>query len=895
MLRGWTLELFLVALLVPADLRPHRRARPSARRGARPSITVRRVLWRAAGLAVGVLAIRLEGATGAAAGYPLAAVRRRWRRRVAVAGRLPARARRRRAARWLRAASRAMPTRPAPAATSAPTSAARRRRPRVRRQPLPARARDPGAAHLAAAARARASAPPRAPPSCSPAGWAGGRDRAAGRRRAASASMLRPGSCASIGDGGIPLAASLGLAVLASADDRAPVARVAAGGGTRTGDGPPATGVASCADAPLPVARNALAVAGGLIVVYAGDGGLLARPGHEHLHGLRAARDALAARQDVRAWQEARRTSRPAPPAPGTHGGARSRPRPAARGSPAPRGARDPVRRRGRGHTGRPSAASAPPHGPRHDRRRGHRLLGQPLQGPGALRTSRSPGSARRPGSPATAPRSRRRSARSTACAPETGSCELPYGTLSYRVRAQDRRQRRLVDHQEPRLRQLVLSACHPLYSAASAGSSSPWAEAGLDPAARAGPRGRRPLNGRARGRFLSQADDVDLSPAASPLPLESARAHPRAPRARSGATDPRRAADAARSSAPAARAGARRCADRPESGSRRTRRAGIGAPARRSRGPRQQLEPRPPRAGCREARARPPVAQPAQAGLPGCSAMRQKSRSTPSASSAGLTWSSGPIETPPEVSTTSASRARARTRPASPRRRRGRARRARPRRPAGGSAPRSECSSTRGSARAQRLARRDELVAGREHATRGARWHDRGDAPGGDRRERQRAQAAAGASTRAGRRHVPPPAHEVARRDGALERDRSPLTRALDGHDRIGAVGQRRAGGDSGRRRPAARRIVAGERSAGEREPRARVGVAQGVAVHRRVVEWRQVVRGVHVGGDDPAGERARERERLGRERREALEQQRARLGGGAGAGIGNGQGAML
>lgn len=63
-LRGWTLELFLVALLIPPIFALIDAATRSRARGARPSITARRVLWRAAGLAVGVLAIRLLGATG---------------------------------------------------------------------------------------------------------------------------------------------------------------------------------------------------------------------------------------------------------------------------------------------------------------------------------------------------------------------------------------------------------------------------------------------------------------------------------------------------------------------------------------------------------------------------------------------------------------------------------------------------------------------------------------------------------------------------------------------------------------------------------------------------------------------------------------------------------------
>ena len=81
----------------------------------------------------------------------------------------------------------------------------------------------------------------------------------------------------------------------------------------------------------------------------------------------------------------------------------------------------------------------------------------------------------------------------------------------------------------------------------------------------------------------------------------------------------------------------------------------------------------------------------------------------------------------------------------------------------------------------------------------------------------------------------------------------RSPFdVRALDRNDGIGALRQRRAGGDRhGRVRLEAHRIVAGERSPGDRQLLARVGLAHRIAVHRRVVEGRQVVRRVHVGGD--------------------------------------------
>jgi hypothetical protein len=63
-LRGWTLELFLVALLVPPVFALIDAAARARARGARPALTARKVLWRAGGLALGVLAIRLQGAAG---------------------------------------------------------------------------------------------------------------------------------------------------------------------------------------------------------------------------------------------------------------------------------------------------------------------------------------------------------------------------------------------------------------------------------------------------------------------------------------------------------------------------------------------------------------------------------------------------------------------------------------------------------------------------------------------------------------------------------------------------------------------------------------------------------------------------------------------------------------
>ena len=73
------------------------------------------------------------------------------------------------------------------------------------------------------------------------------------------------------------------------------------------------------------------------------------------------------------------------------------------------------------------------------------------------------------------------------------------------------------------------------------------------------------------------------------------------------------------------------------------------------------------------------------------------------------------------------------------------------------------------------------------------------------------------------------------------------------------------------------------------------RVGGAYRVAVHGGVVERRQVVRGVHVVGDDAARQRAREGDGLGRQRRQTLEQQRAGLVREQRTGIGSGHGPML
>ncbi len=109
----------------------------------------------------------------------------------------------------------------------------------------------------------------------------------------------------------------------------------------------------------------------------------------------------------------------------------------------------------------------------------------------------------------------------------------------------------------------------------------------------------------------------------------------------------------------------------------------------------------------------------------------------------------------------------------------------------------------------------------------------------------------------------------DVAVRDG----------RVLDAQDRVGAVGQRRAGGDAerGARRERLGGDVARGHLAGHGERRRRIGVgrADGVAVHRRAVEGREVDDAAAVLRGDPAqrvGERhALDGQRL-RDRRDAL-----------------------
>ena len=238
-LRGWTLELFLVALLIPPIFALIDAAARARAHGARPSITARRVLWRAAGLAVGLLAVRLLGATGVLpdthsppfAGdgrgvalwqiaFPLALGGACG---ALVARRLPADADSVGAGRYLGAH----------ASLLVGAAFAFAGNPYLLVLVIPA-------LHLwlVLPATARLGAAPRA--AVVLAGWLG--------PAAVIALLAGPGGFGVdapawfvrlIGDGGIPLAASLALAILASATIELLWLVVAAGGGTRTGDGAP--------------------------------------------------------------------------------------------------------------------------------------------------------------------------------------------------------------------------------------------------------------------------------------------------------------------------------------------------------------------------------------------------------------------------------------------------------------------------------------------------------------------------------------------------------------------------------------------------------------------------------------------------------------------------------
>ena len=191
--------------------------------------------------------------------------------------------------------------------------------------------------------------------------------------------------------------------------------------------------------------------------------------------------------------------------------------------------------------------------------------------------------------------------------------------------------------------------------------------------------------------------------------------------------------------------------------------------------------------------------------------------------------------------------------------------------------------------ARSQRLARLLQLVAGGQHG-------DPRTEPAADLGPPDRGQHpdAGGVELGADHDHRPPRLDVLA---GAadvlagrhLDRDRDRLGAAvgvLDPDHRVGSLGDHRAGRDRDRLTGAesARRRVPGPRLADHRQPgrlrargAGRVGGADRVAVHRRVVEARHRVGAGDVLGQD-ATERIADGDRLRLERAGALEHQRSR-----------------
>ena len=142
--------------------------------------------------------------------------------------------------------------------------------------------------------------------------------------------------------------------------------------------------------------------------------------------------------------------------------------------------------------------------------------------------------------------------------------------------------------------------------------------------------------------------------------------------------------------------------------------------------------------------RARPTGATPNQSGLPGLCATRQNTSRTPSAASAGLTWSCGPTETPPDETTTSAASAAANASSVAARSS-GTISRPRPRRPPARPGRRSRSGSTRRSGPARAASRpAPARCRWRSPPCRGRRddAHSR-RADGGDRGEERRSERA--------------------------------------------------------------------------------------------------------------------------------------------------------
>ena len=173
---------------------------------------------------------------------------------------------------------------------------------------------------------------------------------------------------------------------------------------------------------------------------------------------------------------------------------------------------------------------------------------------------------------------------------------------------------------------------------------------------------------------------------------------------------------------------------------------------------------------------------------------------------------------------------------------------------------------------RRQGLAGRCQLVAGREERDRQGRpQRQRGQATGGRECDVLRPEARPGAERRAAAGDVlagPPTIgarHESFGQDDAAVVDPDVLLH----DDGVGPRGHRRPGEDAhGRARTGIARRMAGRHASADGQARLaagrEIGRAQGVAVHRGVVEGRQIEGRDHIVREDPAV-RIRERDCLG------------------------------
>ena len=276
--------------------------------------------------------------------------------------------------------------------------------------------------------------------------------------------------------------------------------------------------------------------------------------------------------------------------------------------------------------------------------------------------------------------------------------------------------------------------------------------------------------------------------------------------------------------------------------------------------------------------------ATPNQVGLPGFSATRQKTRSTPSEANASLTWSWPPTETPPQTTTSSASSMRSIAALGEL-----------------GIVPhRLRCHQLRPRAQGERrdrvgvgvpnatgLPRRtgfEQLVARRQH--RQTRAPDAADRRSPDRREHtelRRTDASATSQHRGPRLDVVTGVpHVGARLHLGLDLD-TPVAnaRVLDPYDRVGSIRDHGAGRDPDRL-PSVQRRQCGATRPGlipdrENHRAARRGAPRVLrphreAVHRGVVEAGNRVGALHVDGENPS-ERLAQRDRLRAQRADPLE----------------------